>query len=551
MTRRTRSLLAGLLAAVLLAPAAPAHAFWIGVGSGAGLATATTMPAGQQPAGTVTGQSVTIAWPQSSLRGTALGGYSGGGYTVRRYASGSSLALTPNASCATVIGGAGATLQCVEAGVPYGGWQYAVTPVLNSFTGEPGPKSAPVSVTTAASVLTAVSAQNPTTSQTTGDIRLTWTAAAGATGYNVYRRAAGGSFDFTTALNGATPLAAGTTYTDPGSGLAAGTTYHYAVRAVAGSPAVESASSNVLSAATISRPAAPASITATAAAGARVDLVWASVSGATGYNVYRRTSNGSFNYAAPLNGATLLAGTAYTDVTAANGTSYRYVVRAVVVGAGGVRLQSASSVQSAAVVADGTAPTPPTTANVTNGHVLASARCNIAAGTRFVNHASRAAVTVAATLGSPEPGATVIFSATTPTSTPVIGSAVAAASTTATLDLTSLADGVVTLNAYSRDAAGNLSAARAMTAAVRKDVVFAPPLTIRFDGGFLGFGATISGDAECGADIVATKGSNVKYATVEPGQSTYEISVSAFGSSSGWSATATDPAGNPAAPAED
>ena len=238
--------------------------------------------------------------------------------------------------------------------MPYGAWQYTVTPVLNSFTGAESAKSSPAGVVTAAPTLSTVTAKNPAAGQTTGDIDLTWAAVTGATGYNVYRRVGGGSFDYGAPRNGGTPITA-TTYSDAGAGLSPATTYDYVVRAVAGAAAVESASSNSLSTATISRPAAPASVTATAIAAADVNVAWASVPGVVGYNVYR-TSTGTYDYAAPLNGASPLAATTFVDLTAVDAVTYRYVVRAVILGAGGARVESASSVESGAVLADGVAP---------------------------------------------------------------------------------------------------------------------------------------------------------------------------------------------------
>lgn len=537
--------LAALCVLAMAAFAGPAGAYWSAGGTGAGSGSVVTMPAGQQPSTSADGQNVSVTWAQSTLLGTSIGSYLGGGYTVTRYAAGGSTPTTPKANCTGTITGAGTTLTCVEAGVPYGSWQYAVKPVLGSFTGEEGPKSPPVGVATDAPVLETIVRADPTGDDAVGDLQLSWAAVTGATGYNVYRRTDSGTYP-QTPLNDA-PLAA-TTFTDPGSGLAAGTSYAYVVRAVAGSPAVESAASNERLVTPTGRPAAPVSVSATAAVGARIDVSWTNVSSATAYNVYRRTTGGSFDYANPL-GAATITGTTFADTTAVDGTSYVYVVRAVVAGADGP-IESLSSVESAVVSADGTAPAAPTMVSVTNGHVLAALRCSIAAGTRFVNNASKAAVNVSATLAAAEPGATVVFSATTPASTAVSGSASAASSSTATLNLTSLADGVLTLTAYSRDAAGNVSSAKAMTAAVRKDVVFTPALTIRFSSGVLGVGAKVSGNAECGADVVATKNSTQVTGIAGSGN-TYEISVSGLLASSGWTATATDPAGNTAGPVSD
>ena len=364
MSQRTRSLLLGLAAGLLLGPAACADAFWISPGAGTGTGPTATMPAGNPPAASVSGQNVTVSWAQSSFAAGLLGTYAGGGYTVTRYAAGGSTPITPSANCATKIGGAGATLQCIEAAVPYGAWQYVVTPVLNSFTGAASAKSAAVTVVTAAPVLNSVTAQNPAVAQTTGDLALTWAAVTGATGYNVYRRVSGGSFDYGAPRNGVTPIST-TAYSDPGAGLSAATTYDYVVRAVAGCPAVESASSGSLSAATITRPAAPASVTATAAPAAAIDVAWASVRGAAGYNVYR-TSTGVYGFASPSNGGSPVTGLGYTNA-ASDAITYRFIVRAVIVGAGDAPVESANSVESGAVTADGVLPPTPTALEVLSG----------------------------------------------------------------------------------------------------------------------------------------------------------------------------------------
>ena len=245
-------------------------------------------------------------------------------------------------------------------------------PVLHTFTGAAGAKSAAVAVATLAPVLGTAIAQNPGAAQTTGDVQLTWALASGATGYNVYRRTSGGSYDFASPRNGATPIGSGvTTYADAGSGLAPSTTYDYVVRAVAGAPAVESASSNQKSAATISRPAAPGSVSATAAAAARIDVGWPAVAGVAGYNLYRRTSAGSYNFASPVNGATPLAALTYADLTAVNATSYLYSVRSVSSGVGGAQVESAST-ESDAATADSTPPPAPSAMAVTSGGTVLS-----------------------------------------------------------------------------------------------------------------------------------------------------------------------------------
>ena len=76
-------------------------------------------------------------------------------------------------------------------------------------------------------------------------------------------------------------------------------------------------------------PAAPIGLGATAGNGS-VSLAWTANGepDLAGYNVYRSTTP-SVPLVSPLNGATLVATAAYLDGTAANGTTYYYVVTAV------------------------------------------------------------------------------------------------------------------------------------------------------------------------------------------------------------------------------
>ncbi len=499
------AVLAVALGALLLI-ASPASAYWTAGGSGAGIGLVATMPDGNQPSGSVAGQTVTVSWSQSTFLGNRLGTYSGGGYNVKRYAQGSSTALAPNASCATTISGSAATLQCAEASVPYGAWQYTVTPVLNTFTGGESVKSAVVIVATGAPTLSSVTAQNPAPGQPTGAIALSWTAVGGATGYNVYRRTSTGSYDFNSPLNGSTPVT-GTTYSDPGSGLTGATTYDYVVRAVAGSPAVESASSNELAATAIARPAAPAGpVTATAQAGGQIGVSWSSVAGVVGYNVYRRTSSGSYDFNSPLNGSTPVTAASYTDTTGVNGTTYFYVIRSVITGALSAQVESFNSSESNGATADSTAPPAPTSVTVNSGgNVLGSAACGFASGTRFINAAGASSVSVTANIAAPETGENVVFSATTPGSTAVTKT-VSAGSTavTTTINVSTLLDGAVTLSARTQDAAGNQSGTTSPTNAIRKDTVSALSGLVYTDN-LLGIADTVAGTSECGSVITATE----------------------------------------------
>jgi hypothetical protein len=114
---------------------------------------------------------------------------------------------------------------------------------------------------------------------------------------------------------------------------------------------------SALSAATAVAPPAPTGAVATLAPAAKMTISWTAASGATGYNVYRRTSAGAYNFATPLNGATPVSGTTYSDTTSVSGTAYLYVVRSVVIGGAGQQIESVNSNETTSATADGTVPT--------------------------------------------------------------------------------------------------------------------------------------------------------------------------------------------------
>lgn len=270
--------------------------------------------------------------------------------------------------------------------------------------------------------------------------------------------------------------------------------------------------------------APPSSVTATAAAAGRIDVAWTTVSGAAGYNVYRRTASGSFDYASPLNGATPLTGTSWADTSTVDGTAYRYVVRTVVTGSGGAAVEGSSSAEAAAT-ADATPPPAPSAAAVTSGgNLISSTICGVAAGTRYVNAAGKAAAGISATIATPEAGETVVFSATTPGSSALGATASATGTTVATtLDVTTLLDGAITLTARTKDAAGNLSAATQAAGAAIKDVVVPPLSGLTYTDAVLGAPDTLAGTSECGARIVATETTGPNPGTVYPSAAGFQI----------------------------
>jgi hypothetical protein len=156
------------------------------------------------------------------------------------------------------------------------------------------------------------------------EVGLRWSAVAGAMSYHLKRStSSGGSY-----TQIAAPTFAG--YTDVG--VKNGTTYYYVVSAV--DAAGESGNSAQVSARPNNLPPAPGGLSASDGDG-EVALRWSPVTGATSYHLKRATVSGGpyVEIAAPWwNG--------YTDVGAANGTTYFYVVSAV--GANGEGANSAA-----------------------------------------------------------------------------------------------------------------------------------------------------------------------------------------------------------------
>ena len=152
------------------------------------------------------------------------------------------------------------------------------------------------------------------TSAASGQPVVSWTKVNGAAQYEVYRSTTGKANSFsiirrTSAL----------TYTDVNA--AAGNTYYYVVRAINGSvkSAFCAAQSIQYAVASLNAP----TMTLTSAASGQPVVSWTKVNGAAQYEVYRSTNGKNFSIIRRT------AALAYTDTTAAAGTTYYYQVRAI------------------------------------------------------------------------------------------------------------------------------------------------------------------------------------------------------------------------------
>lgn len=159
-------------------------------------------------------------------------------------------------------------------------------------------------------------------------MNLQWVASPGATTYNVLRSSTSGS-GYAIIASGV----AGASYLDVT--VSAGTSYYYVIQAVSAAGAQSIYSTQVTGTAF---PAAPTNLTAIVG-NAQVALAWGASTGATSYNVFRSTTNGS-GYVLVASGIT---STNFINTSLNNGTTYYFVVQAV--DAGG---PSADSTQASA-----------------------------------------------------------------------------------------------------------------------------------------------------------------------------------------------------------
>lgn len=146
-------------------------------------------------------------------------------------------------------------------------------------------------------------------------IKISWAAAGGASGYQVYRST---SSSGTYTLIGSTTA---TSYTS--TGLTTNITYYYKIKSynVDGSSTLYSSLSSATS--TKPMPSVPASVKAASSSYTSIKVSWAAVSGASGYEVYKSTSKaGSYSKISTTSAVS------YTNTGLSTGKTYYYKVRA-------------------------------------------------------------------------------------------------------------------------------------------------------------------------------------------------------------------------------
>jgi len=219
----------------------------------------------------------------------------------------------------------GVTTPYLHAGLSAGAvYYYIITAVNNS--GESPASSEATATTTLFSPPPAPLPSTPTGIMATGgtkQVAISWSAATGATSYNIYwSKTDGVTIATGTRITGATSPTVQTGLTD-------NTRYYYIVTAVGSigesAPSIQAAATTLSPTPPPTIPVAPAGVMAAGSTN-QVTVSWSAVTGATSYNVYWSTNAG-----VTASTGTKITGTTspYTQAGLSAGTVYYYVVTAV------------------------------------------------------------------------------------------------------------------------------------------------------------------------------------------------------------------------------
>jgi fibronectin type 3 domain-containing protein len=270
----------------------------------------------------------------------------------------------------------------------------------------------------------------------------------------------------------------------------------------------------------------------------RLDLSWTAsttVTNLAGYDVYRSTG-GAYTKLT----STPLTGTAYSDTSTVDGTTYTYKLTAV---SSGTPLLTSLDSSTVTATADATPPGAPTSVAFTNGG---------GAGSAYVNASNASGISVSISLAA--------NSLTTDTVKLTVSNGGNSVITTragtngaGTIDVTGLnvaglGDGTLTISANSTDLAGNVGNTTTIT--VTKDTAAPAAPSASYTDNNNATADVVSGSAEANASITVTKSSGGTYSTTANGSGAYSVSVGATPGKPNaqvaltFTITATDAAGN-------